>query len=126
MRVKRSGILLVNGQALPDPKAITWGLQDLDDDEGTGRNANGDMSRDRVARKRKLTIQWGILSTSDLSFILNAIKDEFFTVKYLDAEDGKARTSTMYVGDRSAPMLMRDIYTGEWLWQSLSANFIEK
>ncbi len=126
MNIKRSGILLVNGQALPDPKSITWGLQDLDDDEGTGRGADGNMVRDRVAVKRKLTIQWGILTTTDLSFILNAIDDEFFTVKYLDAKDGKARTSTMYVGDRSAPMLMRDIYTGEWLWQSLSANFIEQ
>lgn len=126
MHITRSGILVVNGKALPDPKAIIWGLQDLDDEEGTGRVASGEAVRDRVAIKRKLTIQWGLIPTTDLSFILNAIEDEFFSVTYLDAKDGKKRTSTMYVGDRSAPMLMRDIYTGEWLWQSLSANFIEK
>lgn len=89
MHITRSGILVVNGKALPDPKAITWGLQDLDDEEGTGRVASGEAVRDRVAIKRKLTIQWGLMPSTDLSFILNAIEDEFFPLHTLMQKTGK-------------------------------------
>ena len=40
---------------LPDPSEYSWGLQDVDAD-GTGRNQSGDLFRDRVASKRKLTL----------------------------------------------------------------------
>lgn len=127
MKLPRSGLIKVNGVALPDPKSLTWGLQDLDDSEGTGRNANGLMFRDRVAIKRKFTINWGPMETSDLHDILTAIEDEFFSCTFsIDPLQNGSITLTMYVGDRSAPLLQKDIRTQRWLWQSLSANFIER
>lgn len=127
MKLPRSGLLKVNGAAIPDPASLTFGLQDLDDSEGSGRNANGVMFRDRVAIKRKLTLSWNPMETSDLSFILNAIKDPFFDVTF--AEDPYANgshTFTAYAGDRSMPLLLKNARTGRWLWQSLSVNFIEQ
>ncbi len=127
MKLSRSGLIKINGIAIPDPAKLTWGVQDLDDSEGSGRNANGLMFRDRVAVKRKLTINWGPMETSDLHDILVAIQDEFFELTFaIDPLQGGSLTKTMYVGDRSAPLLQKDIRTGRWLWQSLSANFIER
>lgn len=127
MKLPRSGLIKVNGIALPDPSKLTWGVQDLDDSEGSGRNANGKMFRDRVAVKRKLTINWCAMETNDLHDILIAIQDEFFQVTFAeDPLQGGSLTKTMYAGDRSAPLLQKDKRTGRWLWQGLSVNFIEQ
>ena len=97
--------------ALPDPKSYSWGLQDIDAD-GTGRNQSGDLFRDRVATKRKLTLEWP------------PVTDTFFTVAYPDALTGATREMTAYVGDRTTPMY--SLIDGKWLWESLSMNFIER
>lgn len=125
MKLPRTGILTVNSIVLPDPKSLTWGHQDLDSEEGAGRNANGKMFRDRIAVKVKLNLQWGPLETDDLHDILIAIKDVFFSVKYLDPYEGDVATKTMYAGDRSAPMYLK-FPDGCWLWNGLSVNFIEQ
>ena len=49
--------LLLNGVAVVAPKSFQVGIQDVDGE--TGRNANGDMVRDRIATKRKLECEWG-------------------------------------------------------------------
>ena len=121
----RTGILKVNGASLPDPQSISFGIQDLDAEEGTGRSATGKMFRDRVAVKRTLNIVWTPMNIEDMRFILRAVSDEFFQCQFIDPEDGTV-TKTMYVGNRTAPLLMKDRDTGEWIWQSLSANFIEQ
>jgi hypothetical protein len=122
----RTGILSVNGHNLPDPKGITWSLQDLDAEEGTGRNQEGKAFRDRVAVKRKLQITFTPMNVTDMSDLLSYIDDEFFSCTYFDAKDGNFRTSTMYVGDRVAPMLIKDPIDKTWIWDSLTCSFIEQ
>lgn len=46
---KNAGTVVV----LPAPAEIKWSISDLDGD-GSGRNQNGDLFRDRVAVKRKI------------------------------------------------------------------------
>ena len=108
---------------LPDPAQLSWSIQDVDAD-GTGRNQNGDLFRDRVAVKRKLTLSWPPLAASDMSTLLSAVTDTFFTVSYPDALTGETRSMTAYVGDRTAPMY--SLINGVYLWNSLSMNFIER
>ena len=72
--------LLLNGVAFVAPKTFQVGIQDVDGE--TGRNANGDMVRDRITTKRKLECEWGQLTQEEISQILNAISDVFFTVAY--------------------------------------------
>ena len=118
-------ILTINSVAIKDPQVLQWDISDLDSEDGSGRNQLGQMFRDRVAVKRKLTCQWPPLDQSEISAILTAVSGEFFTITYPDAQTGAFRTMTAYVGDRSAPMYM---FQGndKWLWENLSMNIIEQ
>ena len=109
---------------LPNPKSMEYALQDLDSEDGAGRNQKGLMFRDRVAVKRKLTCQWAPLNAEDMSDLLTAMKDTFFEIRFPDALTGERDSMTVYVGDRTAPMYT--MHHGVWLWSGLSANFIER
>ncbi len=108
---------------LPDPSEYSWGIQDVDAD-GTGRNQNGELFRDRVSVKRKLTCAWAPLLPDKCSLLLSSVTDEFFKITYPDALTGKSRTMTAYVGDRTAPMY--SCIEDKPLWKGLSMNFIER
>ena len=113
--------LIINGVTVVAPKSFKVSISDVDGE--TGRNARGDMVRDRVAVKRKLECEWGLLSQVEMSALLTAVKSEFFTVSYPDPEAGIV-SRTFYVGDRSAPAY-------SWAnnlkpWSGLSMNFIER
>ena len=110
--------------SLPAPDELKWNISDLDAD-GTGRNQNGDMFRDRVAVKRKLECSWRPLGSAEMATLLQAVDDVFFDLTYPDAMTGTDRTMTCYVGDRSSP-IMRPETDGKWLWGGLSMNFVER
>ena len=123
MSVDAEGNVSVSGdyQKVPTPQTYGWSIEDLDSDEGTGRNnATGEMFRDRVATKRKLSFTWPPLSISETSRLLMALEPEFISVKYLDARDGDYRTGTFYAGPQSANCGHRS------RWLGITANLIEK
>lgn len=111
-------MLSINGVAIAAPKVFEVAISDIDGE--SNRNAAGDMCRDRIATKRKLNCEWSPLSYTDCSILLKAVKDVFFTVTYPDPMEGTMLTKTMYVGDRTMPML----YEGRW--KGLKMNFIER
>lgn len=115
-------ILNIAGIAVKDPKLFQVEINDIDKE--SERNANGTMQRTRVAVKRKLIIEWGPLSNSEISKILNAVSDVFFTVKYPDPVTGGMATKTFYTGDRTAPVLR--VKDGVVRWEGLKSNLIEK
>ena len=113
--------LVINGVTIVAPKSFKANISDVDGE--TGRNASGDMIRDRVAVKRKLECEWGLLSQSEIQTLLNAVTSGFFEISYPDPQLGQI-TRTFYVGDRSAPAY-------SWAdklkpWSGLSMNFIER
>lgn len=117
-----AGSLSVNGVSLKTPKTFSVGIQAVDGD--SGRNAKGDMVRDYITTKRKLDIEWGPLTDSEISTILKAVSGVFFSVTYPDPMEGKMLTKTFYVGDRTSP-------TYSWndklpKWEKLSMSFIEQ
>lgn len=115
------GTLYVDGVKVPTPQTYSWNLEDLDSDEGTGRNnATGEMFRDRVATKRKLSFTWPPLSITDTSSLLKALAPVFISVRYLDAEEGDYVTKTFYAGPKSANCGHRA------RWLGITANLIEK
>lgn len=118
-------ILQINKIDITDPQTFAWDLYDLDSEEG-GRNQKGEMFRDRVAVKRKLSCTWGPLEPHEMSVLLKSMDDVFFTIRYPDAHDGGYREGTFYVGDRSAPLYMWNEAKKKSLWEGLSANFIER
>lgn len=116
--------LAVNGTTLPAPNQYSFIVNDIDGK--STRNANGKLSRDRVAVKRKLTINWGPLSIEQLSKILQAIKDPFFQCTYLDGQEGQMMTKTFYVGDRTSPAYSWNEKMKSFAWQGLQCDFIEQ
>lgn len=119
-------ILKINNADIADPKTLTWDIYDLDGEEGAGRTQDGLMHRDRVTVKRKINCTWGPLEPAEMSALLKAMDDVFFTLSYPDAHDGGYREGAFYVGDRSVPMYMWNNEKGKFLWEGLSANFIER
>lgn len=101
------------------PKEFSVGIEDVDL-EAT-RNSKGDMKRNRVNVKRKLTIVYGPLSTGSISAILKAVSAVSFYVKYFDPQTGSMVTKKFYTGDRSAP-----VYSAKLgIWESCSFDLVE-
>jgi hypothetical protein len=115
-------MLKINGVAVATPKVFRVEISDIDGE--TTRNARGDIIRDRVATKRKLNCEWAPLTMAEISTLLKAVRNVFFTVEYPDPMEGKVITKTFYVGDRSTPMLC--IKNGVPMWEGLTMNFIER
>ena len=117
-------LLKINTTDLPVPIALQPGLQDLDSEDGSGRNQLGTMFRDRIAVKRKVHCEWGPLTKTEMSTLLKAMSEASFSLTYPDPQEGALKTITAYVGDRSTPMLM-PLGEADWMWGGLSVDFIE-
>ena len=116
-------MLKINGVDIVTPKSYQPTISDIDGE--SNRNAKGELIRDRIAVKRKLDLEWGPLSQSEISTLLKAVSDVFFEVEFPDPQDGVI-TKTMYVGDRTPPLYEYDEESKECKWKSLKMNFIEQ
>lgn len=69
------------------------------------RTADGTMTMDIIAEKRRLDLDWPIIRDTDLQQILSLLKSKtFHTVTYPDPEHGEDHTITVYRGDaKSVP-----------------------
>lgn len=114
-------MLVINGVNVVAPKSMSVSISDIDGD--TGRNANGTIVRDRVAIKRKIELEWGMLTQAEISQLLNAVSSVFFNVTFIDPQQGQV-TKTMYVGDRSAPVFSFNEKFKPW--SGLKMNLIEQ
>lgn len=114
-------ILNIGGVDIPAPSSLKTGIMDISD---AGRNAKGDMIIDRIATKRKLSLNWGVLNASDLSKILNAVSPVFFSVRYLDTEDNIYKTGTFYSGDRNVDTI--SFNNGIPTYKNLTFDLIER
>lgn len=117
-------LLVINGVVQRTPSEFKVSISDIDGE--TTRNANGDLIRYRLATKRKIELKFPPLTQSEISKLLTAVKDQFFSVTYPDPILG-ITTKTFYVGDRNSPMYRYgDGSNGQLLWEGLNMNFIEK
>jgi hypothetical protein len=119
-------ILQINKIDIADPMTLTWDIYDLDSEDGAGRDQSGRMFRDRVAVKRKISCTWPPLGLMEMSVLLKAMDNVFFTLRFPDAHDGMYREGEFYVGDRSTPLYRWNNEKQMFLWEGLSANFIER
>lgn len=74
-------------------------LQDLDS-EDTGRNAQGDMIRDRITQKDKFQIELGPMTRDEAVEIIQAASAVSFMFTYFDYKLGAAKTAAFYSGDK--------------------------
>ena len=112
----------INGVKIKTPQEMQVTINDIDGE--TTRNARGDMVRDRIAVKRKISLKFPPLTDSQIQTILNAVSNEFFTVEYPDPVLG-ITTKTFYTEDRNAPFFTHD-REGTCYWSGLSFNLKER
>jgi hypothetical protein len=117
-------LLKINTVDLPAPTALQPGIQDLDSEDGTGRNQSGTMFRDRIAVKRTVHAEWGVLSRSEMAALLQAMSAPSFSLTYPDPQTGALETITAYVGNR-VPAMCSVISDTDWMWTGLSVDFVE-
>lgn len=118
--------ILHNGVWTPikSPTSISYTLSDVDAPT-TGRDQLGNMHRDRVNRKHKLSCSWSSFNMDEMSELLNLVSAPSFKLKYPDAETGRIVQGIFYVGDRTTPVLVWSHKYNEYRWKSLSMNFTE-
>lgn len=118
-------ILKVNGVFIQDPSSLEFQLYDLDSEEGSGRNQQGLMLRDRIASKRKLVCKFPPMYANETAELLQAVSGVFMEVEFPDPSKGTRATMTCYVGDRTMPMytIRKD---GRILYENVNFNFIER
>lgn len=113
--------------SVPVPSAMSIGLMDVDAST-TKRTADGSIHRDRICggatAKRKIELEWAYPDVNTAKTVLQAFKDEFFSVRYFDPFEGAMRTATFYAGDRSVPMYSANLNGVRW--ESVKFNIIEK
>lgn len=117
-------LLQIDYVSLPAPIVLQPGIQDLDSGEGSGRNQDGTMFRDRVAVKRSIHCEWGVLSRQEMSELLEAMSAPSFPLTYPDPQTGQMETITAYVGDR-VPAMCSFISETDWQWTGLAVDFVE-
>ena len=116
-------MLKVDGKLLKSPSGFSWGLQDVSDSD-SGRTTDGKMHKNRIAQKRKLSLEWQGLTPEEESEILKAVNPEYIDVEYPDAMENSNLTKTFYAGDRTAPMKIWTI--SNKIYSLLSFDIIER
>ena len=89
----------------------------------SGRVASGRMMIDLVAKKRKFTFAYEVISGKDLDVLLSVIDTEkmFFPLQY--EENGVTKTATVYAGAIKAKKWRTD---GVWYWKGVTFDLIEQ
>lgn len=108
---------------MPDPSKLSVTVTDISS-KNAGRNAAGDMLRDKITQKVKLVSTWSFLSNEQCALLLGAADSLYFSVTYPDPKAGKPLTKTMYAESRTAPVLR--VQNGVPGWGGVSIEFNEK
>ena len=114
--------------SLPDPTSLSITIYDIDSGDGTGRNQNGEMMRDRVGVKQKLTCKFPPMQRQDFQLMVALTKDTAFNVRFYSDYNRGYVTKKMYVGDRE-PGIYKGLFDPEHpeqqLYTEFGMNFIE-
>jgi hypothetical protein len=116
-------ILKVNNTEFPNPSKMQVTIEDWDASTSS-RLSNGELARDRVAVKRKIEVEYALLDGNQMSAILKATEDVFFSVTYFDPKENGFLTKTMYVGNRTPSFYM--LRDDKVLYRDFKFSLIEK
>lgn len=114
--------------SLPDPTSLKPLIYDEDSEDGTGRNQSGDLFRDRVGIKQKLTCSFPPMWRTDYQLMIALTADVAFNVRFYSDKERGFTTKKMYVGDREPTL-----YKGQYdplhperaILTDIGMNFIE-
>ena len=101
---------------------IKWSRNDIDAD-GSGRTLDGVMHRNRIASKRKLTVNMGRLTQSQIEDVSTALAPEFIDITFIDP--GLGVTTKTFYGSQIDSTTQRYL-DGEVYWEGTSFSLIEQ
>lgn len=116
-------MLKINNTDTVSPDTYKVTISDLD--SSANRSGNGTLYRDRVAVKRTIEVGWFMLTSEQLSVLLNSVSSVFFTVTYFDPQTNSMRTGTFYVSDRPAGIALKNS-DGTYSWKDVAFSLIER
>lgn len=121
-------VLEFNGIKMPTPKQNGFQISyNKIWSRNTGRNDNGDMVGTIIAIKKKVEIEWAVLTTSEIETInsvVNDISNPFTSVKYTD-DKGKTTEITAYFGDLAVPIYSFNA-NGKQIMTGVKLSSVEK
>lgn len=108
-------------ETLPPPADVDIGYFDLVQAE---RAEDGTMYINFIAEKMRIDVTWKVLTNSQWSQILEAIRDRrpYFYIQ-LQVQSGSIIEALVYVGDRKAKM--GHIRNGVRYWYDATVSFIQ-
>ncbi len=94
-------LLTING-VQSSPSEFQVSIMDLSRSE---RNANGNMTIERINTKRKLELTYQFMDRTTLATLLNAVSEVSFSVTYPDPKSNQNETKNFYCGDRQVGLM---------------------
>lgn len=116
-------LISVNGFMLPAPDTYEVTVSDLD--ASANRSGNGTLFRDRIAVKHTIDLGWVLLTSSELSQILQAVSPVFVSVTYFDPQLGGLTAGTFYASDRKQSVAMKQS-DGSYKWANTAFSLVER
>lgn len=116
-------LISINNIQIASPDTYEVTVSDLD--ASANRSGNGTLFRDRIAVKRTIALSWLLISPEELSQLLNAVSDVFFSVEYLDPQTNSQKSGTFYVSDRTQGVAFKQS-NGSYLWSNVSLSLVER
>ena len=116
-------MITINDTQVAQPDKYEIVISDLD--ASANRSGNGTLYRDRITVKRTINMSWLMLSSQQLSVLLNSVSDVFFTVNYTDPQINGQRSGTFYVSDRSQGQAIKNS-DGTYTWRDISFSLVER
>lgn len=97
-----ASFITINNQEF-NPASCTFEIETFDG-ENAGRTLDGTMTRDVIATKISIQLEWNSISVNEMSRLLTALDTPFFPVTYFNPQKGKFVTDTFYCGNRTVPV----------------------
>lgn len=115
--------ITIDGVGLPEPTSLKLPELDLDS-EGTGRNEEGILQRDRIRQGvLKCELEWKKITTAQLALIKSVVTPDKFTVSF--PEDLEIPAKDMYAGDRTIELVNYKDSDADKLRWNISFNLTE-
>lgn len=94
-------LIIVDGKTFKCPSSLKWKKSDISGNNA-GRTEDTLMHKNRVGKKRTLSLGWINLTKQEIHEVLKAFDPEYVEVAYWDPLDGVVVTRTFYTGDMEA------------------------
>lgn len=114
--------LIAGGVTMPCPESITVG-HEIIWSANSGRSSSGKMIGDVVAEKRTLSIEWGILTDSEIDKIQKHMAAGFFPIEFHDF--GGNATIQSYRGTLSGELIGK-LSDGITYWRRAAVQVVQQ